>query len=88
MSKSPKNKSVRSFLKEVGRDSFQSELGKSPQVVTRAIKDNLMPAHWYIEVRDWAEAKGVSAPEYLFRFDRKPADSKQNGNCGDSAQVV
>lgn len=78
MSKFEKIKTVRSFLNEVGRDKFQLELGHSTQVVTRALADNLMPAHWFVEVRDWAAKRGIDAPEYLFRFNRKPLDTTQN----------
>lgn len=87
MVKAPSKISVREFIASVGREEFQADLGHTTQVVTRAIADGKMPAHWYVEVRDWAKARGHSAPEYLFKWSRKSPDpSTQNANSGPRVQ--
>lgn len=79
-------KTVASFLDVVDREKFQNELGYSTQVVTRAKADNIMPAHWFVPVRDWCADRGVDAPEHLFKWSRKsplPTEKRRN----DSAPV-
>lgn len=72
MAKSPTYKTVRDFIEAVGRSNFQDSLGHSTQVITRAIADDTMPAHWYVPVRDWCAEIGIVAPEHLFKWSRKP----------------
>ena len=71
------------FLKSVGRQRFQDDLGKSTQLVTRAKTDGKMPAHWFRDVRDWCVRNQVDVPEHLFRWDV----SKQNANAVREIQV-
>ena len=67
------------FLESVGRRRFEEAIGVSTQVVTRAIKENVMPAHWFLDVRDWCVANKFDVPEHLFRWEPK-SRSKQNVN--------
>lgn len=70
---------VRGFFGEINRRAFEDDLGYLTQVVTRAIANGHMPAHWYVPVRDWCAANGHDCPEYLFKWSRK-SPTKQNAN--------
>ena len=64
----------------IGREEFAKSTGYGPQVISRAIVDNIMPAGWYRDVRDLCEAKGVAVPDHLFRWVDKrkgPSQSQQ-----------
>ncbi|WP_083601335.1 hypothetical protein [Wenxinia saemankumensis] len=58
---------VQSFLQDVGRKEFETELGVTTQVVSRAVKSNIMPAHWFFAVREFCSARSRTVPEHLFR---------------------
>ncbi len=63
---------VSDFLEEVGRQRFEAACGHGKQVVSRAIKKNLMPAHWYFDTRDFCEELSIPVPEHLFRQSYTP----------------
>lgn len=86
MAKKTPIKSVRDLLKKVGREDFLTALGHSTQVVTRAVAENKMPAHWYVGVRALCEQKGVEVSEDLFRWSRKPPSPTQNANAQKKVQ--
>lgn len=70
---------VEQFITFVGRDRFQSDLGYSTQLVSRAIKTGLMPSPWFIAVRGLCNDLAIRTPEHLFRWERKK-HTKQNDN--------
>lgn len=74
------------FLAIVGRQRFQDEIGKSTQLMTRAIDDGMMPAHWFRDVRDWCVRNQIDVPEHLFRWEVKPR-GKQNANAQSDIQA-
>jgi hypothetical protein len=76
------NETVKDFIARVGRKDFEKALGHKTQVVTRAIADGVMPAHWFFACRDWCSENGIEVPEYLFRQSHtpKPGRIKQNAN--------
>lgn len=67
------------FLNQVGRKRFQDAIDVSTQLVTRALNDELMPAHWFLKVRDWCVSNQIDVPEHLFRWEPK-SRNKQNAN--------
>lgn len=70
------------FINEaIGRPVFAKETGYSPQVISRAIADNLMPAGWYRDVRDLCRRLGKPCPDHLFRWvdKRRPLISPPEG---------
>jgi len=78
------------WLKTVGRDRFQEDLGRSTQLVTRALDDGQFPSSWYIGVRSWCYANNHPFPEHLFKMaDLGPSrtDGKQNANYNGVCQV-
>lgn len=80
---------VKALVKTIGRDRFQSALGHKPQVVSRAMAEGVMPAHWYWGVRDLCNAVGVVTPEHLFKGyqDRiAPKPTKQYANLATKSQ--
>ena len=62
-----KPQTVAEFLETAGRISFQNETGFSVQLVTRAKRVGVFPAHWFWKVRDFCELRGVEVPEHLFK---------------------
>lgn len=74
------------FLDRVGRQRFQDEIGKSTQLVTRAKEDGMMPAHWFLDVRNWCVRNQLDVPEHLFRWSVK-SRGKQNANDAAEFQV-
>lgn len=71
--------SVRDFIEHVDRDRFQTTLGHTPQVVSRAIARNVMPAHWFLGVRGLCNELGILTPENLFQWSRpEPANKSDN----------
>lgn len=72
---SKRYKTVHDFIKGVGRDRFEKELGHTTQVVSRAITADVMPAHWYFDCRDWCREIGEEVPEHLFRRTHRPRTS-------------
>lgn len=61
---------VSDFIAKVGRDRFTEGTGYSPQVISRAISENIMPAGWYVRVRDSVcNPLRIPVPEHLFRWD-------------------
>lgn len=77
MSRQKEHGTVAGFIDHVGRQKFEAELGHTPQVVTRAIRKNTMPAHWFRDVRDWCVANGFSCPEHLFQWSRPSPVNKR-----------
>lgn len=71
---------VKDFIDFVGRRKFQDSLGHTPQVVSRAIKNSEMPAHWYIGVRRLCNDLGVFTPEHLFKWTHPEPINKQPAN--------
>ena len=73
---------VEAFIKLVGRSRFEEALGLPTQVITRAIKANVMPAHWYFGARDLGDSLDVEVPEHLFRqtHKRPRPSNKQSAN--------
>lgn len=61
---------VAEFIEAVGRSTFETDLGHSSQVVSRAIVGNVMPAHWYMDIKDACSAWGVACPDHLFKWSR------------------
>ncbi len=59
---------VTEFIEGVGRERFTAETGFAPQVISRAIVDNIMPAGWYLAVRSICERDKIGVPEHLFRW--------------------
>lgn len=74
------------FIRFVGRKRFEAEVGVKTQVVTRAIRDGLMPARWFLSVRRLCNDLGVMTPEHLFRWQHGRCN-KQNVNSGETIQV-
>jgi phenylpyruvate tautomerase PptA (4-oxalocrotonate tautomerase family) len=70
--------SVKELIEHVGRDAFTKDLGHTPQVVSRAIIEDVMPAHWYVGVRDLCAGRGFTVPESLFKWGRKSPLPTQN----------
>lgn len=70
---------VSEFLDTVGRVDFTEQTGLSPQSISRAVAENMMPAGWYPLVREVCASAGVAVPEHLFRWSdkRKVKNSKQ-----------
>ena len=59
---------VSDLLEIIGRDRFTAETGFKPQVISRAVVENIMPAGWYLAVRAICEREGIAVPEELFRW--------------------
>lgn len=78
---SPQFETVSDFIESVGRARFESALGHPTQVVSRAIKENVMPAHWYFECRDWCREINVEVPEHLFRRSRRSPGERHQQNA-------
>lgn len=62
---------VESFLEQHGRNAFASETGFSQQVISRAVVENMMPASWFVAVREFCARRGGDVPEHLFRWAHK-----------------
>lgn len=63
---------VETFINDtIGRDRFAKATGYGPQVISRAIVENIMPAGWYRDVRDVCGGLGVEVPDHLFRWTDK-----------------
>lgn len=77
---------VGQFIQFVGRKRFEAELGVKTQVVTRAIRDDLMPARWFLSVRGLCNELGVMTPEHLFRWQHGHCN-KQNVYHGETIKV-
>lgn len=78
-----KQMNMKEFLDAVGRKKFQDETGHSMQVVSRAVKNGLMPAHWFYGVREFCRANDFVAPEHLFQWSHPSPPNKltkQNAN--------
>lgn len=60
-------KTVQDFFDKVGRKEFEEYTGAKQQVISRAITENVMPSHWFIDARDMAEKNGLEINENLFR---------------------
>jgi hypothetical protein len=69
---------VATFIETIGRDAFLKATGHSQQVVSRAIAENVMPAGWYLNVRDLCQERQVAVPEHLFRWINKRKPSAQH----------
>ena len=65
---------VADLFTALGRDRIRNELGHGQQVLSRAVSDNVMPAHWFFGLRDLCDRQGIACPEHLFRV-RKPASA-------------
>lgn len=64
---------VPELFAKLGRDRIRREANHGHQVLTRAVADNLMPAHWYFDIRRMCEEDGIPCPEHLFRRRAKSA---------------
>ena len=62
---------VSDLLETIGRDRFMAETGFKPQVISRAVVENIMPSGWYLAVRTICEREGVAVPDELFRWSDK-----------------
>ena len=60
-------KTVSDFIDRITRARFEGALHHKTQVVTRAISDNRMPAHWFFERSDLCAEVGAAVPERLLR---------------------
>ena len=77
-------KTVTEFLNTVGRQDFRASTGIPEQSLTRAISDNLMPAAWFRDVRDFCTERGIEVPEGLFRWSDKRKSASHNSFKGAS----
>lgn len=69
---------VDEFIKTIGRADFTEETGFSPQVISRAIVENIMPPGWFVAVRDLCASRGIETPEWLFRWaDKRKAQAAE-----------
>jgi hypothetical protein len=59
---------VHDLISRIGRDRFTAETGFSPQVISRAIGDNLMPSGWFLAVDEICRRDGIETPRHLFRW--------------------
>lgn len=62
---------VTELFAAIGRERIRKEAGYGQQVLSRAVTDNLMPAHWYFDIKRLCDEKGVECPEHLFRWRSK-----------------
>ena len=62
---------VSEIIAQIGRADVVRGVPAPESSVSRAIKDNLMPAHWYPSMRALGSTKGVSVPLELFRWSDK-----------------
>lgn len=60
-------KTLAEFLSTVDRRRFQEETGYSAQLISRAKREGLFPAHWFWTVREYCERHGLDVPEHLFK---------------------
>ncbi|MDE4303995.1 hypothetical protein PXK30_03610 [Phaeobacter gallaeciensis] len=58
---------LKDFLEKVDRQRFQEATGFSAQLVSRAKKEGVFPAHWFWKVRKFCADNGAQVPEHLFR---------------------
>ena len=58
---------VADLFTALGRDRIRKEAGHGHQVLTRALADNVMPAHWYFDIKRLCDERGLECPEHLFR---------------------
>lgn len=56
------------FIYLIGRSEFEQFVGISPQVVSRALKENAMPCHWYMRVKALCAEIGIECPDHLFKW--------------------
>lgn len=70
---------VHDLIAKIGRDTFTAETGFSPQVISRAITENLMPSGWYLVVNDLCQRNGVETPQHLFRWADRRARAAASG---------
>ncbi|MGB1214937.1 MAG: hypothetical protein ACPG4X_16335 [Pikeienuella sp.] len=61
-------KSLEEFLDLVGRQRLQNGIGRSTQLMTRAVAEGLMPSSWYRDVRDWCVVNQFDVPDHLFKW--------------------
>lgn len=59
---------VSEFIETLGRQGFAEKTGFAQQSISRAISENLMPARWYLAVREICIARGIAVPDQLFRW--------------------
>lgn len=76
---------VEELFEKIGRADLQKRLDVSAQVMSRAKKQNRMPANWFLLVRDMCRSAGVKFPEDLFHMKH---DDKQNVDDGADVQEV
>lgn len=77
------------FLEKAGRQRFRKAIGRSEQLMTRAVRDGLMPSGWFIDVRNWCVTNKIDVPEHLFRWAKGSkcvSHSKQNVYQSDQFQ--
>ncbi|KIC19632.1 hypothetical protein RA21_03845 [Leisingera sp. ANG-DT] len=67
MSAESRTETVANFLDVADRVQFQKETGFSVQLVTRAKRVGLFPAHWFWAVRSYCQKHGIEVPEHLFK---------------------
>lgn len=68
---------VADFIAQADREAFVGETGFAQQSVSRAIAENLMPASWYRDVRNFCAARDLPVPEHLFRWiDKRKSPDK------------
>lgn len=65
---------IKAFVDELGRPAVMEQLGlTSPSAITNAIRQEKLPAHWYVGMRELAEARGLECDPELFGFKRVAA---------------
>ena len=75
---------MKEWLSLVGRQRFETETGRSAQLVSRAVSEGLMPPGWYKTTRDWCVRNNFDVPDHLFKWTEPKGGSlptKQNANC-------
>lgn len=72
-------RTVSEFIEQVGRSDFTSWTGYTPQVISRAISENLMPSGWYMDVKSLCKDRGMDTPDHLFRWSKKLPDERKKG---------
>lgn len=60
-------KTVSELFSALGRANIRQRAGHGHQVLSRAANDNLMPAHWYFDIKRLCDERGIPCPDHLFR---------------------
>lgn len=55
----------------LGRDAIRKDGGHGHQVMSRALKENVLPSHWLPQIDRMCTAAGIECPRHLFRFHQR-----------------